>query len=208
MYGLAACVLLMFAMLMFYGAERAGLMREIEDLREQIQSEAEPGTGGAEVPIPQVVADGPEWRFPIAASDYRVLTSPFGHRISPLLHVEMFHQGLDIAAVWRAQVVAVADGVVVIHWPPPGTPSPGGGVYQGHDVYGGMVEIEHADGARTLYAHMSWTRVHTDDAVRAGEVIGRIGDTGKCTGAHLHFEVIGPSGERLNPLLYVENPEE
>jgi len=199
-YGLAACIALMTAAIVLCAVERHSLVRETGMLREQINvMQHEPATGGAEVPIPQVLS-GSGWRFPIAESDYLVLTSPFGVRVSPLLHVEMYHQGLDIAGAWRSQVVAVADGVVVEHWPPPD------GYYRGHSIYGGMVRLEHDDGKQTLYAHLSWSRVHTGDTVRAGQVIGRVGVTGKCTGAHLHFEVIAPDGERLNPLLYIEEP--
>ena len=64
--------------------------------------------------------------------------------------------------------------------------------------------IEHEGGITTLYAHLSWTRVHTGDYVREGEVIGRIGDTGKSDGQHLHIEVLNAEGERLNPLLYFQ----
>jgi len=209
LYGMAAIAILASAWATMYQInQRIEMRRDLDDLREQLrdgQAEEPAAVGGAEIPIPRA-ASVAGWRFPIAPEDYLALTSPFGYRVSPLLHVEMYHQGLDIAATWRAQVVAVADGVVAIHWPPPGTPYPGGGVYAGHATYGGMVTIEHGDGARTLYAHMSLTRVHTGDTVRAGEVIGRVGDTGKSAGEHLHFEVMAPDGERLNPLLYVVDP--
>jgi len=201
LYGLLACLALLAAALGLYVLAHHGLLQENADLREQLNAQSTPelATGGAEVPIPEFTASA-DWRFPVADSDYLVLTSPFGYRVSPLLNVEMYHTGLDIAAAWKAQVVAVADGTVVEHWPPPD------GYWRGHDVYGGMVEVEHADGMRTLYAHLSWTRIHTGDRVRAGEVIGRIGNTGKSDGQHLHLEVIAPDGERLNPLLYIKDP--
>lgn len=175
--------------------ERSVLLREINGIDSTV--EEAPATGGAEVPVP-VLTPSFDWTFPIAPEDYRVLTSPFGHRISPILKVEMYHQGLDIAATWRAQVVAAADGVVVENWPPPD------GYWRGHDVLGGMIMIEHADGMRTQYAHLSWSRVRTGDVVRAGEVIGRVGDTGKSDGEHLHFATIQADGTFVNPLLYVE----
>jgi len=98
--------------------------------------------------------------------------------------------------------VAIADGIVSEHYPPPGTPYPGGGYYQGHEVYGGMIEIDHGNGMVSLYAHLSSTRVHQGEPVKAGEVIGRIGHTGKATGDHLHFE-IRINGQPVNPLNYV-----
>ncbi len=208
-WGFAALVIMASAFATVYQITvRIEMRRDIDDLREQLhdqQIEEPAAIGGAEIPIPEIVPVF-DWAFPIATEDYLTLTSPFGYRVSPLLRVEMYHQGLDIAATWRAQVVAVADGVVAIHWPPPGTPYPGGGAYAGHDIYGGMVTIEHVDGTRTLYAHMLSTRVHTGNVVRAGEVIGRVGNTGKSDGEHLHFEVLSPDGDALNPLLYVGDP--
>ena len=176
----------------------------IEDLESQIeQLEASEQSGGLETEY-EVQEVEAEYTFPIAEEDFLRFTSPFGLRISPILDAEMKHQGLDIAAVWRAQVVAVADGVVVEHWPSPGTPYPGGGVYRGHEVYGGMIKVDHGD-FRTVYAHLSWTRVHQGMRVQAGEVLGRVGDTGKADGAHLHFE-LEQDGENVNPLLYIVDP--
>ena len=179
-------------------AERTTLLAEMQAIAQAPPTTA---TGGAETVTPRIVPVA-QWRFPLADEDYLALTSPYGYRVSPLLHVEAHHDGLDIAGVWRAQVVAVADGQVVEHWPPPD------GYWRGHDVLGGMVRIRHADGTQTLYAHLSWTRVHTGDRVRAGQVIGRVGDTGKSDGQHLHFEVISPTDDRLNPLLYVRTPHD
>ncbi len=178
------------------------MMIELQDLREQLrdqQTEEPAATGGLEIPILEFVA-GPEWRFPIADSDYLMLTSPFGYRVSPLLDIEMDHLGLDIAATWRAQVVAVADGVVVEHWPPPDD------YWKGHEIHGGYVVIEHANGMKTGYSHLSWSRVHTGNRVRAGEVIGRVGDTGKSDGPHLHVSVQSAEGEYLNPLHWLRQP--
>lgn len=173
---------------------------ENEHLKRDIQSmqSEQPQEGGAETaefPTPREFES--RFTFPIAESDYLELTSPFGYRVSPILGVEMYHQGLDVAATWRAQVVAAADGVVVEHWPPPD------GYFRGHDVYGGLVVVEHSDGWRSLYAHLSETRVNTGDWVRAGTVLGRVGATGLSRGAHLHFELIDADGRRVNPLLYV-----
>jgi len=165
--------------------------------------EVEP-SGGAEADIPEPPVVETWLRFPIAPEDYLMLTSAYGVRVSPILHIERYHQGIDVAATWQAQVVASADGTVVEHWPPPGTPHPGGGAFRGHDVYGGLVVLEHEDGWQTLYAHLSWTRVKTGQQIRAGEVIGRVGATGMARGNHLHYEVINPDGQPVNPLLYVE----
>jgi len=196
---LLCIVLLMLSMVLWQRSIRAA--EEAGQLREQIAQADSPHEGGMDIEPPAIPESTEQYRFPIAPEDYRMLTSPYGYRKSPLLAVERYHAGVDIAAAWRAQVVAVADGVVVEHWPPPD------GYYRGHDVYGGMVVIEHADGWRSLYAHLSSTRVHTGWTVRAGEVIGRIGNTGKSDGAHLHVEIHGPDGAAVNPLLYLESVE-
>lgn len=165
---------------------------------------AEEPTGGLETPVEAPEPTDVRYLFPIHATDYRY-TSPKGVRVSPTLKVKMEHNGLDISSVWRAQVVAIADGLVREHWPVPGTPYPTGGTYDGHPVYGGMIILEHDDGSKSLYAHLSATYVHEGFRVKAGQIIGRIGNTGISTGEHLHFE-LEVSGESVNPLHYIEQP--
>ena len=181
-----------------WASERGALIAALEEPVAQDDQ-----TGGAEIAVPEPERRG-AWTFPVHEDDYLALTSPYGYRVSPILQVELWHQGVDIAAAWRAQVVAMADGVVVEHWPAPGTRHPSGAVYRGHDVYGAMIMIEHANGWRSLYAHMDTTRVHTGQRVSAGEVIGRIGSTGQARGAHLHVEIMDAVGRRMNPLLYIQ----
>lgn len=196
---LVLMIVLMAACITLYGRVSAR-SAEIDRLRAvitSIEKRRSDNTGGAETAPPAQQTTTSRFTFPIAKSDYLALTSPFGYRVSPILRVERYHQGVDVAATWRAQIVAAADGVVVEHWPPPD------GYYRGHEVYGGMLVIEHDNGWRTLYAHLSETRVHTGWTVDAGQVIGRVGSTGRSRGAHLHFEIIDATGTRLNPLLYV-----
>lgn len=154
------------------------------------------GVGGLETNVEEsvIALTGVELVFPIAGSDYR-LTSPEGVRVSPLTHTIKNHTGLDIGSVWKAQVVSVADGEVISHWPPPD------GYYKGHDVYGGLIVIQHDNGLVSLYAHLSESYIHLGDRVRAGQVIGRVGNTGRSEGAHLHFE-LQLDDQYLNPLLY------
>lgn len=178
------------------------LAHENEMLREQL--EATKAMGGLETPIEPPEFD--QFIFPVAERDYLMITSPDGPRVSPFTGVWQNHNGVDIAAVWRAVAVAAADGVVVEHWPPPGTPVPGSSAtYTGHEYYGGMVRIEHDDGIESLYAHFSETFVRTGQRVRSGQNIGRIGATGRATGNHLHFEII-VDGQRQNPLHYIPMP--
>ncbi len=168
---------------------------------------AELAAGGAEsaVEIPAQQIPG-EYVFPIRPDDYKMLSDKFGYRISPILHVERDHDGLDIAAVEKAQVVAIADGIVLNHWLPPGSQR-GDTVYGGHEVYGGAVHIRHSDGVESLYAHLSRTYIREGQTVRAGQVIGRIGNTGRSVREHLHIE-IRVNGELQNPLHYLPKPED
>lgn len=151
------------------------------------------------------------WLFPISPDNYRILTSSFGERVSPLLKVgpvtQTPHKGVDISSTWRAQVVAVADGLVIDSYPPPGVCCDrNGDVFRGHDWYGGMLEIEHLNGMSTLYAHLSSKFVILGETVEAGDVIGKVGGTGRTDGEHLHFEVRSRSGVPLDPLLYIDVP--
>jgi murein DD-endopeptidase MepM/ murein hydrolase activator NlpD len=113
------------------------------------------------------------------------ITSSFGPRIDPVYGVERFHSGVDIAAPAGTPVRAALDGEVV---------------YAGwNDGYGLVVFIWHSSSLETRYAHLSSIVVKQRQVVRAGDVIGYVGSTGKSTGPHLHFEVrIG--GKAVNPL--------
>jgi len=148
--------------------------------------------------------------FPIKKSDC-ILTSPFGMRVSPIYNIIMDHKGVDIVAATRAQIIAVADGVIQEHYPPPD------GYFKGHKIYGGMILVDHG-AYKTLYAHMSKTYIKEGDIVKAGQVIGRQGSTGLTTrkialnghvinnGEHLHFELL-IGDEYQNSLLYFDNSQ-
>lgn len=191
--------------------ENAALRVRVSVMRGQVQeaaeSRSETRSGGAEQNIERVEETDSDYVWPIAKSDIK-LTSPHGIRESPFHEdKEVDHNGVDMAGTWKAQIVAVADGQVVEHWPVPGTPHPTGGKFEGHNFYGGMVRVEHEDGVESLYGHLSSTRVHEGQRVKAGEVIGRQGETGKTDGAHLHFEM-KVKGESVNPLQYLPGIEE
>ena len=114
---------------------------------------------------------------------YTRISSPFGYRVHPVLHTVSMHTGIDYAAPTGTPIKATADGEVIFKgWK--------GG-------YGNTVMIRHANGVETLYGHMS-AFSPADGRVRAGEVIGFVGTTGRSTGPHLHYEA-RVNGQPVNP---------
>ena len=99
------------------------------------------------------------------------------------------HEGLDIAAQRGAHILAANNGVVV---------------YSGNELggYGNMIVIAHKGGFFSVYAHNKDNYVTKGQAVKRGQVIGRVGNTGKSTGPHLHFEV-RRQGVALNPAKFI-----
>jgi murein DD-endopeptidase MepM/ murein hydrolase activator NlpD len=113
-----------------------------------------------------------------------VMSSPFGVRIDPFLHLPSMHTGIDFRGNIGDPIYATAAGrVTKAGWD--------GG-------YGQMVEIDHGEGLATRYGHMSQIDVTVGEKVRAGQVIGHIGTTGRSTGPHLHYET-RVNGEPVNP---------
>ena len=119
------------------------------------------------------------------------ITSQFGYRTDPISGETSYHSGTDIAAPAGSPILAVADGTVTIA---NALDSWGGG-------YGYYVRIDHGGGLETLYAHCSSICVTTGQQVQAGQVIGYVGQTGRATGNHLHFEVY-QDGQRADALSY------
>jgi murein DD-endopeptidase MepM/ murein hydrolase activator NlpD len=116
-------------------------------------------------------------------------TSPFGIRMDPFLHQPAMHTGIDIRGEIGEPVHATAAGRITnAGWD--------GG-------YGNMVEIDHGNGLATRYGHLSQIDVHVGDDVRIGQVIGRIGSTGRSTGPHLHYET-RVNGQPVNPEKFLE----
>jgi murein DD-endopeptidase MepM/ murein hydrolase activator NlpD len=116
------------------------------------------------------------------------VSSQFGNRTDPFTGRRAFHKGVDFAGREGAEVVAVASGLVI--W---------SGERQG---YGELVEINHGNGYVTRYAHNVDNLVAVGDTVKRGQVIARMGDTGRATGPNLHFEVL-LNDKPVNPLTYV-----
>jgi len=115
-------------------------------------------------------------------------TSGFGFRLHPIHGERRFHEGLDVSAPEGTEIRAVQAGTVVAAG------------WQGG--YGKTVELRHADGSVTRYAHASRIHVQIGDRVDAGEAIADVGQTGSATGAHLHFEAI-VDGRAVEPHRYL-----
>ncbi len=116
------------------------------------------------------------------------ISSGFGNRTDPFTGRLAFHQGVDFAGRPGADVSAVGSGVVVWSGPRYG--------------YGELVEINHGNGYVTRYAHLADNLVAAGDTVERGQLIARVGRTGRATGHNLHFEVLR-NGRPVNPLPYV-----
>lgn len=128
---------------------------------------------------------------PVSNKDLSRIASGFGYRIDPVYKTTRFHAGLDFTAPIGVPIYATADGTVK-----EAGFSTGG--------YGNHVVINHGYGYQTLYGHMSRIAVRSGQAVKRGQVIGYVGNSGKSTGAHLHYEVI-KNGTALDPVYFFYN---
>ncbi|MCX7556497.1 peptidoglycan DD-metalloendopeptidase family protein [Xanthomonadaceae bacterium JHOS43] len=117
-------------------------------------------------------------------------SSSFGRRADPFSGFSAFHQGVDFSGARGSDVLSVADGVVQF-----------AGRMSG---YGNIVEIDHGNGYVTRYAHNDKNVVTTGDRVKMGQVIAKMGSTGRSTGTHVHFEV-WLNGRVVNPNQYLGN---
>ena len=111
------------------------------------------------------------------------ISSPYGWRMHPTLHVEKFHSGIDIGAGYGETIMAAASGTVIF------VTEPYEGCNKGGSGYGNYCIIDHGNGYTTLYGHARDIYVSEGQYVSAGESIGEVGSTGTSNGAHLHFEV-------------------
>jgi murein DD-endopeptidase MepM/ murein hydrolase activator NlpD len=119
------------------------------------------------------------------------LTSPMGYRTDPVNGESGdFHPGLDIAGDRGQPVYATAAGQVRFA--------------ERHGNYGNLIVIDHGYGLETRYGHLQAFTIGKGDQVNRGDVIGRVGSTGRATGNHLHYEVLA-NGTLLNPLRLLTN---
>ena len=116
------------------------------------------------------------------------LTSRFGPRISPFTGLRQFHSGIDIAGAMGTDVIAPARGRVIFV----GSKGP----------LGNTIEIDHGYGVRTHFGHNSAVAVRVGQEVERGQVIAKLGSTGRSTGPHLHYSV-EVNGKAMNPLDFI-----
>ncbi len=117
------------------------------------------------------------------------LASTFGRRKDPFTGRMKMHKGVDISAPVGTPVMVTADGVVSKIW------------YDGNG-YGLVVEVMHKNGIRTVYAHNSKVLVKVGQRVRRGDIIALVGNSGRSTGPHVHYEV-HVRGKAVDPLQYM-----
>lgn len=133
---------------------------------------------------PTVSEEG--WMTPVASY---VLTSPFGMRMHPILGYPRMHNGVDMACPAMTPIYASRSGVV------------SAASYQA-DGAGNYVQLNHGDGYRSIYMHMTYYVVTVGEYVQQGQLIGYVGNTGLSKGNHLHFG-ISYNGQYVNPMEYI-----
>lgn len=118
-------------------------------------------------------------------------SSGYGYRIDPFTGKRAFHEGVDFTAEVGAPIKAAAGGVVIYS--------------DRHPEYGNMVEIDHGDDLVTRYAHASKRLVNLGEVVLQGQKIAEVGNTGRSTGPHLHFEIRHKDNPQ-NPAKFLKKP--
>ncbi len=128
---------------------------------------------------------------PVSNKNLDRIASGYGYRIDPIYKTVKLHAGLDFTASTGTPIYATAKGTVKV---------------SGYSVsgYGNHVVINHGYGYETLYGHMVRMKVRVGQKVKRGEVIGYVGNSGKSTGPHCHYEV-HKNGQKLDPIYFFYN---
>ena len=129
--------------------------------------------------------------FPVKETEVKYISSFFGYRPDPIYKVEKFHSGIDFSAALGTDTYATGDGVVA-------------DVERNEWGYGNLVVIDHGYGYKTRYAHLHKAAVRKGQKVKRGQKIGTIGDSGKTTGVHLHYEVL-KNDVQVDPINFFYN---
>lgn len=128
---------------------------------------------------------------PLSNKDLTRMASGFGYRVDPVYKTNKFHSGMDFTAPAGAEVYATGNGKVVF-------------IERAANGYGNHVIIDHGFGYQTLYAHLSSIDVRPGQQVKRGDIIGKVGNTGKSVGPHLHYEVV-KNNVKINPVNFYFN---
>jgi murein DD-endopeptidase MepM/ murein hydrolase activator NlpD len=128
---------------------------------------------------------------PLSNKNLKRLSSFFGYRPDPIYKVKKFHEGVDFSAPRGTEIYATGDGVVTQ-------------VKRSNRHYGNTIKIDHGYGYQTVYAHVYEFKVKKGARVKRGQVIATVGNTGKSTAPHLHYEV-RKDGKAVNPIHYFFN---
>ncbi|HPE33822.1 MAG TPA: M23 family metallopeptidase [Bacteroidales bacterium] len=128
---------------------------------------------------------------PVSNKDLRRLSSYYGYRMDPFYKVMKFHEGVDFSAPIGTEIYATGDGIVV-------------SVEKSRSHYGNNVLIDHGFNYETFYAHCKDIKVKPGQHVKRGQIIATVGNTGKSTGPHLHYEV-RKNNKPINPINFFFN---
>ncbi|MBI1836648.1 MAG: M23 family metallopeptidase [Flavobacteriia bacterium] len=125
---------------------------------------------------------------PVHNKELKQMASGYGYRIDPIYKTRKMHTGMDFTAEIGTEVYVTADGIVesveIEAW-----------------GYGKSIVVNHGYGYKTRYAHLNNFNVRKGQKIKRGELIGFVGNTGKSTGPHLHYEVL-KGGNPVNPIHY------
>ena len=159
------------------------IIREDEERREREAAAARARNQEAAVQQRAFVHDNQTLQWPLPG--FTRISSPFGNRPDPFTQRTAFHSGIDVPAPMGVNILAAESGTVIFSG------------WQGG--YGNTIIINHGNGMHTMYAHASSLVARAGQNVARGDVIARVGSTGRSTGNHLHFEV-RVNGSLTNPL--------
>ncbi len=167
-------------------AEQDSIIKALEASIAKRRAQLEAGVSGNEAEGPRRY-DGGKFTFP--APSYTRISDDYGNRIHPILGIERFHNGVDLAAPSGSPILAAYDGTVIA------------AAYS--SSMGNYIMIDHGDDLYTIYMHASSLLVSNGASVSKGQKIALVGSTGRSTGPHLHFSV-RQGGNYVSPWNYLK----
>lgn len=128
---------------------------------------------------------------PVSNENLKRISSYYGYRTDPFYKVRKFHDGIDFSAPTGTPIYATGDGEVTQ-------------IRKSHRGYGNKIVVDHGYKYKTIYAHLNRFAIKKGDKVKRGQIIGYVGNTGKSTAPHLHYE-IRKGNKSVNPIYYFFN---